>query len=52
MEHRSGEVGYATNGHKVIDWLIKEGIVMDKVMLFTDCQLWDSERGDMNLAKS
>ena len=37
-----GKVGYATNGYKVIDWLIYKRIVMDKVMLFTDCQLWDS----------
>ena len=52
MESRSGEVGYATNGHKVIDWLIKEGRVMDKVMLFTDCQLWDNRWGGASLAKS
>ncbi|MCR4958873.1 MAG: TROVE domain-containing protein [Prevotella sp.] len=37
-----GEVGYSTNGHKVIDWLIEKQRVMDKVMLFTDCELWDS----------
>lgn len=43
MMSRSGEVGYATNGYKVIDWLIKQHREMDKVMLFTDCQLWNSE---------
>lgn len=43
MMSRSGEVGYATNGYKVIEWLIKEHREMDKVMLFTDCQLWNSE---------
>ena len=43
MISRSGEVGYATNGYKVIEWLIKEHREMDKVMLFTDCQLWNSE---------
>jgi len=37
-----GEVGYSTNGYKVIDWLIKEHKVMDKVMMFTDLQMWDS----------
>lgn len=47
-----GEVGYATNGYKVIDWLIKKHRVMDKVMLFTDCQLWDSYWGDASLAES
>ena len=42
MTKLAGEVGYGTNGYKVIEWLIKKGIEMDKVMLFTDCQLWDS----------
>jgi 60 kDa SS-A/Ro ribonucleoprotein len=39
---REGEVGYATNGFLVIKDLLDKGIVMDKVMLFTDCQLWNS----------
>ena len=43
MLSHKGEVGYSTNGHKVIEWLIKEHREMDKVMLFTDCQLWSSE---------
>ena len=51
IEHE-GEVGYSTNGHKVIDWLIEERRVMDKVMLFTDCQLWDSYWYGASLAKS
>jgi hypothetical protein len=38
-----GQVGYSTNGYKVIEWLIQEHREMDKVMLFTDCQLWNSE---------
>ena len=42
MISREGEVGYATNGYKVIEWLIQEHREMDKVMLFTDCQLWNS----------
>ena len=52
MIKHEGEVGYATNGYKVIDWLIKEGKVMDKVMLFTDCQLWNDSWNDANLAQS
>lgn len=52
MVSRKGEVGYSTNGYKVIDWLIDENRVMDKVMLFTDCELWDSEWGDTHLSKS
>ncbi len=39
---REGEVGYSTNGHKVIDWLLKNQTVMDKVLIFTDCQMWNS----------
>ena len=54
MVSRCGEVGYATNGYKVIEWLIQEHREMDKVMLFTDCQLWNSEGwcGDAHLAKT
>jgi 60 kDa SS-A/Ro ribonucleoprotein len=39
---REGEVGYATNGYKVIDYLIDKNISIDKVMLFTDTQLYDA----------
>jgi len=49
---REGEVGYSTNGYKVIDDLIARKVIMDKVMLFTDCQLWDSRFGGSSLAKS
>ena len=37
-----GRVGYSTNGFKVIDYLIENEIIIDKVMFFTDCQMWDS----------
>jgi 60 kDa SS-A/Ro ribonucleoprotein len=39
---REGEVGYSTNGYLVIKDLLRSKIVVDKVMLFTDCQLWNS----------
>lgn len=52
MREHEGEVGYSTNGYKVIDWLIREERVMDKVMLFTDCELWDSWNGGKHLQKS
>jgi 60 kDa SS-A/Ro ribonucleoprotein len=39
---REGEVGYSTNGYLVIKDLLNRKAVMDKVMLFTDCQLWNS----------
>lgn len=37
-----GEVGYATNGYLVIKDILSRKVRMDKVMLFTDGQLWDS----------
>lgn len=49
---REGEVGYATNGYLVIEDLIARGKVMDKVMLFTDCQLWNSNGGNNSLVQS
>lgn len=42
FHHREGEVGYSTNGYKVIDGLTARRQVADKVMMFTDCQLWNS----------
>ena len=50
MMGHEGEVGYSTNGHKVIEWLIRENRVMDKVMLFTDCQLWNNSWCDASLS--
>lgn len=46
---REGEVGYATKGYKVLDDLIQRKVIMDKVMLFTDCQLWDNRVDGTNL---
>ena len=42
FHRREGEVGYATNGYLVIRDLINRRVQADKVMLFTDCQLWDN----------
>jgi hypothetical protein len=39
---REGEVGYSTNGYLVIKDLLNRKQVVDKVMMFTDCQLWNS----------
>lgn len=49
---REGEVGYATNGHLVIEDLIARNVRMDKIMLFTDCQLWDSYHTGASLKRS
>jgi 60 kDa SS-A/Ro ribonucleoprotein len=42
FHRREGEVGYSTNGYLVIKDLLQRNVVVDKVMLFTDCQLWNS----------
>ncbi|MFL9483794.1 TROVE domain-containing protein [Chitinophagaceae bacterium LWZ2-11] len=39
---REGEVGYATNGYLVLEDLISRKYASDKVMFFTDTQMWDS----------
>ncbi len=39
---REGEVGYSTNGYLVIEDLISRKEKVDKVMLFTDTQMWNS----------
>ena len=39
----ANSVGYSTNGHKVISWLLNNNIVVEKVMMFTDLQMWDSK---------
>ncbi|MBN8823650.1 MULTISPECIES: TROVE domain-containing protein [unclassified Spirosoma] len=49
---REGEVGYATNGYLVIDDLIRQRYKADKVMLFTDTQLWDNRTAKQNKANS
>jgi len=46
-----GSVGYATNGYLVIRDLIRKRQVMDKVMIFTDMQLWDSSNAKNSLKK-
>jgi 60 kDa SS-A/Ro ribonucleoprotein len=37
---RANAVGYSTNGYLVVQDLRQRGEVVNKVMLFTDCQLW------------
>jgi 60 kDa SS-A/Ro ribonucleoprotein len=49
---RAGEVGLATNGHLVIDDLINRREVMDKVMLFTDTQMWNTQNDGAHFEQS
>jgi hypothetical protein len=48
--NREGEVGYSTNGYLVIKDLLQRKKAVDKVMLFTDCQLWNSNKSGENIA--
>jgi len=43
MHHFRNLAGQGNNGHLAIDYLINDQIRMDKVMLFTDSDLWKSE---------
>jgi 60 kDa SS-A/Ro ribonucleoprotein len=52
FHRREGEVGYATNGHKVIDDLIQRKEQMDRVLIFTDCQLWNNLDNGASIQKS
>ena len=45
LSNMEGEVGHSTNGYKAIRWLIDNQKIADKVFIFTDCQLWDSNVG-------
>jgi len=43
---REGEVGYSTNAYLVLHDLVQRKYIADKVMIFTDVQLWDSKTGN------
>lgn len=49
---REGEVGYSTNGYLVIEDLIQQRYKADKVMVFTDVQLWDSKTANQSPANT
>jgi hypothetical protein len=46
---REGEVGYSTNGYLVILDLINRRQIMDKIMMFTDCQMWNSRISNISM---
>jgi len=47
LYRREGEVGYSTNGYLVVQDLRQRREVVDKVMIFTDCQLWSTRGVEM-----
>jgi len=49
---REGEVGYATNGYLVLEDLIQRKHKADKVMLFTDVQMYDINNAFNSFEKS
>lgn len=50
FHRREGEVGYSTNGYLVIKDLLERKKVVDKIMVFTDCQLWNSNNTNETIA--
>ena len=52
LSKMEGAVGYSTNGHLVINDLIKRQKQLDKIFFFTDLQLWDSKNSGGSLQKA
>lgn len=50
MHQHDNDVGWATNGHKVIEYLLDNGIAVDRIMVFTDCQMWNTRLFDTSFA--
>lgn len=48
---REGEVGYSTNGYLIVEDLLQSKQKVDKIMMFTDCQLWNSSSNDKKINK-
>jgi 60 kDa SS-A/Ro ribonucleoprotein len=44
LHNREGEVGYSTNGYKVLEWANQQKHIFDRIMMFTDCQMYNSNR--------
>ena len=42
MHKHDMDVGWGTNGHKVIEYLLENDIKVEQIMIFTDCQMWNS----------
>jgi 60 kDa SS-A/Ro ribonucleoprotein len=52
FHRREGEVGYSTNGHLVVRDLVQRGQVVDKIFVFTDTQIWNSNVGFDSMQKA
>lgn len=47
----SNEVGWSTNGYKIIEYLINTNTKVDRLMIFTDCQMWNDTWSDAHFAE-
>ncbi len=47
----SNEVGWSTNGYKIIEYLLANNIPVERIMIFTDCQMWDSSGYEKTFAE-
>lgn len=45
IQQKAQEVGWSTNGYKVIEWLNENNKFVDRILIFTDMQLYDSNFG-------
>jgi hypothetical protein len=44
LHNIEGRVGYSTHGFKVLEYALQAGIKFDKIMMFTDCQMYNDSR--------
>lgn len=42
-----GSIGYSTNGYLSVKYLLDNDIKVDRIFMFTDCQLWNSTGVDV-----
>ncbi len=47
----SNKVGWSTNGYKIIKYLLASNMQVDRIMIFTDCQMWNSGGSDEHFAE-
>ncbi len=51
LYRHANEVGYSTNGYLVIKDLLQRRKAVDKIMVFTDCRLWNSNNTNESIAE-
>jgi len=54
IHRREGEVGYSTNGYKVLNWALSDSYTnkpFDRIMMFTDCQMYGNNTDGVNISE-